>query len=196
MENASEALIMAGQIVVFLIALTVCISSFTNVRAEVNRIIGETYQIRMAKDGEDYVNFIESRKSSSIRVVTSDTVISSIYRAVKENYVIYLKLKDTSWIDKNYIKTINAKTTSNVKDSSGNAIINENDVLIKITVGTETNQEVDKVLRKKDAPGGGGNLYEKIKDSNFNEYVGEYQDASNVETENKQTYRIVTYVEI
>ena len=51
MENASDALIMAGQMLIFIVALTVCISSFTTVRAEINRIVGENEEIRMAKDG-------------------------------------------------------------------------------------------------------------------------------------------------
>ena len=94
MENASEALVMAGDILIFIIALTVCISSFTTVRTEVDRIIGQNEEIRMAKDGDTYINFIESKKSSSARAVESETVVSSIYRAIKENYVIYIKFKD------------------------------------------------------------------------------------------------------
>ena len=56
MENASDALIMAGQMLIFIIALTVCISSFTTVRAEVNRIVGENEEIRMARNGDTYIN--------------------------------------------------------------------------------------------------------------------------------------------
>ena len=80
MENASDALIMAGQILIFIVALTVCLSSFTNVRAEVNRIVGENEEIRFAKDGETYVNFIESKKGSANRVVEADTIVTSLYR--------------------------------------------------------------------------------------------------------------------
>ena len=137
MENASDALIMAGQILVFILALTVCISSFTTVRVEVNRIVGENEEIRMAKDGDEYINFIESKNNSSTRVVESETVVSSMYRAIKENYVIYIKFKDTSSINSiksnQYITTMQAKVDSKVMDSNNQPIIKANDILIKIT---------------------------------------------------------------
>ena len=39
MENASDALIMAGQVLVFIIALTVCISSFNTLRNNITDLI-------------------------------------------------------------------------------------------------------------------------------------------------------------
>ncbi len=196
MENASDALIMAGQILVFILALTVCISSFTTVRVEVNRIVGENEEIRMAKDGDEYINFIESKNNSSTRVVESETVVSSMYRAIKENYVIYIKFKDTSSINSiksnQYITTMQAKVDSKVMDSNNQPIIKANDILIKITIGIDSNQEVDKILKES----GGGNLFNIMRTKSFNEYLGEYQKNSTVTTENKEVYRIITYVEI
>ena len=79
MENASDALIMAGQVLIFIVALTVCISSFTTVRTEVNRIVGQTEEIRMAKDGDTYINFMTSENSSSNRTVGAETVVTSMF---------------------------------------------------------------------------------------------------------------------
>lgn len=192
MENASDALIMAGQMLIFIVALTVCISSFTTVRAEVNRIIGENEEIRMAKDGDTYINYIESKKSSSTRVVGSDTVVASMYRAIKENYVIYIKFnkQDDPIYEIKDIKIIKATVASETK-SSGNSIIKEGDKLIKVTIGSDSNQEVDKILRS-------SGLFEQMRGKNFNEYLGEYQKASDsgVSSENKEVYRIITYVEV
>lgn len=193
MENASDALIMAGQILIFIIALTVCISSFTTVRAEVNRIVGENEEIRLAKDGDTYINYIESKKSNSIRVVGEETLVSSMYRAIKENYVIYIKTSaDVSSIG-DVIKTMEA--TKNIPDDDSEktgSIIAVGDKLIKITIGTDefTNQNVNKILQS--------GLFEKIRDKKFNEYVGEYQNATNegVTSENKEVYRVITYVEV
>ena len=39
MENATDALIMAGSVLIFLIALSVCVSSFTTLRTEIDQII-------------------------------------------------------------------------------------------------------------------------------------------------------------
>ena len=196
MENASDALIMAGQMLIFIVALTVCISSFTTVRAEVNRIIGENEEIRMAKDGDTYINYIESKKSSSTRVVGSDTVVASMYRAIKENYVIYIKFKSDikTQIDTDHIKTMVASVNSVVKNKDDQPIIKKEDKLIKITIGSDTNQNINEVLKTTE----GGKLFKLIKDKNFNEYLGEYQKASaqGVTSENKEVYRIITYVEV
>ena len=189
MENASDALIMAGQILIFLIALSVCISSFSTLRANVNNIISQNDEIRLAKSGDTYVNFIESRDNNSARVVNSDTVISSMYRATKENYIIYIKLNNLNEVDTNYISTMNASKDSEVKNAEGTPIIRKDDKLIKITVNV--NDNVDKDLRENE----GGKLYNKIKNLQFNEYIGEYQDDSKASTENKPIHRIITYVQ-
>lgn len=199
MENASDALIMAGQMLIFIIALTVCISSFTTVRAEVNRIVGENEEIRMAKDGDTYVNYIESEKSSSTRVIGADAVVASMYRAIKEDYVIYIKFGDdiTRQIGTNdYIKTMKATVKSKIIGKNGQPIINKDDVIVKITIGADTNQNINEVLSK--TPSGGTSLFELMREKNFNEYLGEYQKASDagVTSENKEVFRIITYVEV
>lgn len=196
MENASDALVMAGQILIFIVALTVCISSFTTVRAEVNRIVGENEEIRFAKSEDTYINFIESRNSSSTRVVGSNAVVSSMYRAIKENYVIYIKFKDRSTVTtiktNRYINTMEATIDSKIKNSSNEPIIKIGDTLIKVTIGSETNQEVNKILKENE----GGNLFNIMKTRKFNEYLGEYQKNSDVDSVNKEVYRIITYVEV
>ncbi len=96
MENATDALIMAGQVLIFIVALTVCISSFTELRSNIAEVIQQTETINMAKDGDAYINYIESNRSHSTRVVGAETVISSMYRSVKEDYVVYIKLLDSS----------------------------------------------------------------------------------------------------
>lgn len=197
MENASDALIMAGQMLIFIVALTVCISSFTTVRAEVNRIVGENEEIRMAKDGDTYLNYIESKKSSSTRVVGSEAVVTSMYRAIKEDYVIYIKFKRyNKQIGTNqYITKMNATVDSKIiKD--GQPIIKVNDKLIKITIGSDTNQNINSVLRSTN--GGGVSVFDIMREKKFNEYLGEYQKSSaeGVTSENKEVYRIITYVEV
>lgn len=186
MENASDALIMAGQVLIFIIALTVCISSFTTVRAEVNRIIGETETIRFARGENGYINYIESRNGGSSRVVGSETLTSSLYRAIKENYVIYIKLNDYTNINDTIVKITRAQKNVTI---NGNLVINQNDQIIKVTIGADTNQDINKILNE-------GKLYETIKNLRFNEYLGEYQNNSAVTSENKQVYRIITYTQI
>ena len=61
MENASDALIMAANVLLFVIALTVCISSFSMLRQGVDNILGQTEVVDLAKDSDIYINYIGFR---------------------------------------------------------------------------------------------------------------------------------------
>ena len=68
---------------------------------------------------------------------------------------------------------------------------NNSNIFSSNIVGSDSNQEVDKILRS-------SGLFEQMMGKNFNEYLGEYQKASDsgVSSENKEVYRIITYVEV
>ena len=68
MENLADALITTGQVLIFIIALSVCMSSFSTLREAIGNITEQREQIRMVKDSEGYLNFIESKKNNSIRI--------------------------------------------------------------------------------------------------------------------------------
>lgn len=185
MENASDALIMAGQVLIFIIALTVCISSFTTVRTQINKIVGQTDEIRLAKDGETYLNYMESDKEKAIRIVGSDTLVSSMTRSIKENYVVYVKLNGDQ--DLGGIDTI--KAAADLVINGKTLVTKKDDTLIKVKAGANSNQSINKILEDK--------LFDIIKDKTFYEYLGEYQEysSSGVSTENKEVRRIITYIE-
>ena len=68
--------------------------------------------------------------------------------------------------------------------------ISNGDKLIKFTIGeTDSNINTQSILKN--------GFYEKIKDLKFKEYLGEYQNNSDdrVSSENKQTKRIITYIQ-
>ena len=181
MENASEALIMAGEVLIFIIALTICISSFSTLRVGIDNTIDQTETIKFAKDSDLYINFIQSRDEEATRIVGAETVVSSMYRAIKEDFSMYLKLKPN--------------TFSNVKSTLGdvigtyNILYNNDEQWIKITLYRDGNYRSNALLKK--------GLYDIIKDKKFKEYLGEYQNATTdaVSTENKKTNRIITYEE-
>lgn len=205
MENASDALIMAGEMLIFIVALTVCISSFTKVRVEIDKIVGQKETVQMAKNEEnqEYVNYIKSKKNNSIRVVGAETLFPSMYRAIKENYVIYIKLKD---YQDDYIKNSGIVLTTATKDvsaiirnsdgtTSSSKVINNDDSIIKITIGSKTakiNQNVNAILKDN-----GKKFFNYIKEKEFYEYLGEYQDwaGTGVSSEDRAIHRIITYVE-
>ena len=187
MENVSDALIMAGQVLIFIIALTICISSFTALRVGVDEVVGQTETVQMARDSQGYINYIDSEKVNAARVVGAETVVSSMYRAIKENYVIYIVTANCESIAGSGDTALDLMT-----DQYGLTIENKNVIpvgkkIIKITIGNETNQEINEKLKN--------GFYDKIKNLSFYEYLGEYQNNTEVTSENKETYRIITYIE-
>lgn len=205
MENASDALIMAGEMLIFIVALTVCISSFTKVRVEIDKIVGQKETVQMAKNEEnqEYVNYIKSKKNNSIRVVGAETLLPSMYRAIKENYVIYIKLNA---YDDDYIKNSGIVLTKATKDvsaitrnsdgtTSSSTVIHNGDFIIKITIGSKTaeiNQNVNAIFKDNEKK-----FFKYIKERKFYEYLGEYQDLAEtgVSSEDRAIHRIITYVE-
>ena len=192
MENASEALIMAGQVLLFIIALTICISSFTTLRAESDTLIGQDEAVQMAKNGSEYINYIASKEGGSIRVVKADTVVSSMYRAIKENYVVYLKLKNNK-SNNTILRDSNVTEMQAIKDVNVKIadvpIIKQGDTIIQVKIGINTNQYIDEVLEN--------GLYSYLQDKEYYEYLGEYKDytAEGVSEVEKKTNRIITYIE-
>lgn len=202
MDNASDALIMAGSVLIFIIALTVCISSFTTLRVGIDDIVGQTETVEMAKNDKGYINYIDSKNAGAVRVVGSETVVSSMYRALKENYVIYIVADDTKYntwglnttninnVSDDKINLKNCDYELKVKNTKNEIkYINPNHI-IKVTIGNEySNTDINKKLGK--------GFYQSIKEDTFYEYLGEYQNNSNAATtsENKQTKRIITYIE-
>lgn len=177
MENASDALIMATDILIFIVALTLCISSFTNVRQGVDNIINRPETIKMAKDSEVYINYIASDENKATRVVGVDTVIPSLYRALKENYVVYIKIKNNLNAVSNIVLYENLKDGYyTYKFKAGNNPIEKN------------NTAIDMLCIN--------GLYNKLKDCKFYEYLGEFKYNTATNVEDRTTYRIITYIQI
>ena len=180
MENVSDALIMAGQVLIFIIALTVCISSFSTLRAGIDSTISQTETIKFAKDSEGYINFIQSRDSGATRIVGAETVVSSMYRAIKEDFTMYLKLKDSTF----------SLVQTRLGDKIDNYEIkyNNEEKCLKITIANDANYISNALLKK--------GLYDIIKGKKFEEHIGEYQEEfEGVSSENKKVNRIITYIE-
>lgn len=182
MENASDALIMAGQVLIFIIALTVCISSFSTLRLGIDSIIDQTETIKFAKDSDLYVNFIQSKDDGATRIVGAETVVSSMYRAIKEDFTMYLQLNDSTF------SQVEHKLETKIGDYE--IIYNHDKKWIKITIASDANYISNALLQK--------GLYGIIKDEKFKEYLGEYQNATTdaVSSENKKTNRIITYEQV
>lgn len=187
MENAVDALTMAGAVLIFIIALSICISSFTTLRIGIDEIVGQTETVKMTKDSEGYINYIDSKDVDSTRLVGVETVTSSMYRAIKENYVIYIVAEDCEELSGSGDSAVDLMEAENSLTIGSKNVINVGKKIIKITIGNKTNQNINEKLKN--------GFFDKIKNLSFYEYLGEYQNNSEVTTENKQTYRVITYIE-
>ena len=179
-DNLSDALIMAGAVLIFIVALTVCMSSFTNMRTQVDEIVQRNTRIEFAKDEAtgEYINYMTA--DSDIRIVGPETVISSLYRVEKENYKVYINMKGMpSGIDK---KTFSSEYKNVIITDPGWKTI-------EISING-INSDIDNLLNKK-------GLYKALTSTrkNFKEYLGVYQEKSEASSANKPTYRVITYVE-
>ena len=77
MENVADALYMAAAVLILLGALAVSVSSFTKLKAQVQEIIEIDEKSDMAKDVDDYINYIKSNTDVN-RQVGVETIIPTI----------------------------------------------------------------------------------------------------------------------
>lgn len=193
MENVTDALYMAAAILIFVVALTVSMSSFTTMRTQIDDIVEMDERIDLARDENNYLNY--KTTSSDIRTVGIETVVSSMYRVAKENYVIYIKAKNLTLPDGvettlSEIASDSGKIFDEQSFPDGEDPIEVSDDIIYIDIN-ENNSDIDVLLND-------NGVYEALKDKKFKEYLGVYQEKSavGVDDSNKITYRVITYVEV
>lgn len=81
MENASDAIIMAGAILIFVIALSISMIVFSQVRATVDTVL-------YASDPTNYYEYLGTNNNIKNRVVGLETIIPTLYNYYKENYTV------------------------------------------------------------------------------------------------------------
>ena len=81
MENASEALLMAFAVLIFVLALSLGISSFSLARQTTQSIV------EMTDRKFDYT-YVDFNSTNTSRIVGIETVIPTLYRAYRENFIV------------------------------------------------------------------------------------------------------------
>lgn len=108
MENAAEALKIAFGILMFVAALSLSISTFSNATSAINNII--SYR----DETQDYVYVTPLKKTDDgkleNRIVGVETIIPSMYKAYKENYKIVFQDATGNELSL-YNKTLTNRTT-------------------------------------------------------------------------------------
>lgn len=85
MENATDALYMGFAILVFVIALSLSIFSFSEVTSASQRIID-------ARDKTTFYSYVVPQGTS--RIVTREDIIPTLYRIAQENYIVSFDFKN------------------------------------------------------------------------------------------------------
>lgn len=217
MENASEAIIMAGSVMLLLIALTISISSLANIKTQTQSILDSRDQVDMSQDQNgDYINYIATKDSSEdVRSVGVDGIISELRRMKKENFTIYIVPIDEIAFDDKFknAKLVYKSTKDQYYIDANNEptkLIRQGTTIIELSMAVEKQtvlfyytpppqgqppiqqppiQEVNREFVRE--------LYDKFKNATFKEYIGIYQEktAKGVSEPNKETKKIITFVQ-
>lgn len=210
MENAVEALKIAAGVLLFVLALTVSISCFSQANRAVTSIVS-------MRDRDTQILYDQIKPSSGLtRVVGVETIIPTIYKAFSEN--IDIQFKDTSGKD----MPIYYKLTQN-EDISGKYYIREKDsekndkIISSIIEGQDslvdadsknlldiilfgdgaTSAENTKYARYKNIHYyGNKGFYNFLKDKTFEEQLGEYYPIDTTNSGSTSTQikkRVITY---
>lgn len=201
MENAVDALKMGAAVMIFVLALSVSITAFSEARIASTVLLD--YRDREAGLGEsDYWYPSDNTQ----RTVGLETIIPSIYRSMKENYKVVFDFKNNE-DDYLYIKEIDGeeKKINTIELSTNESF---GDVIIRIIlygkdksgVNSETIQSIQdqkKIIFRDDS------LYDRINDNNkmFKEYSGIFiQSESNTGKSkapdaDKTIKKVITYKE-
>lgn len=195
MENAVDALKIAGSVLLLIIALTVNISTFSRVKTEFEQIIKNRENVKYAvdttKEGNAYVNYLKSSGNNYARTVGIETIVSSLRRLAKENYKVYIVL--------NHDVSLSSDLEINLKYDLkyGNVILaEEGDTVIFYQLGGVQGKWLENNENSVNFDKSISILYNGLKGKSFKEYYGLYKEENaNISDAEKKDRKIITYVE-
>lgn len=201
MENAIQALKMAAAVMIFVLSLTITITSFGEARKTLQTIISSQDREFNSRE-EDYVSNATDASGNIItqRTIRAETIVPTIYKAYKENYKIVFKGLSKPLYEK-------ASTNSSGDRVKIYAIDLEKDVIginkekeefiMALLYGSKYPQLIDK-FKKTGIFLYNEDFYDTIKGKSFIESLGVYyqdelQGASDVPDANRIKKRVITY---
>ena len=193
MENVADALKIAFAVMMFVIALTLSISSFSQATRTVDVITA-------SRDREAQYTYVTPSSNLS-RTVGIETVITSMYRAYRENIEIYFFESDGTTPLGLYYKTNNQG--ENIKENNELVKVNYIDSELE-SFGSpkEAIDHLDTLLRSNPVTYDGEyknqiiysqGLYKYLSDFTFKESFGEYYQGTGT---TKIKKRVITYTKV
>lgn len=181
MENAVDALKIAFGVMMFVLALTLSISSFSSANSTVKAIV-------QMNDRETEYTYIEPSKNRT-RTVGIETIVPTMYRAYYENTEIkFFDSDGTTALTLYKRKNADGSETS---ISSIDMTINSDIELVDSLLGGVVDSDKYSVTGTESA----GGLYNYLSDKKFIENLGEYyqDDSQNTPQAMKVKKRVITY---
>lgn len=205
MENAAEALKMAAAVLIFVLALSISINSFSEVRQTSQTILNY-------RDREYETTYVEDNGSTE-RLVGAETIIPSIYKIYQENYKIIFNIKSIGYLYKKKITEGENKGQDeeiNYIDLQKEVLGNESQkqrFIQAILYGVnsfEGKSDVEKEFKNLGIEFNNPNgIFEIIENKKYKESLGVYyqeevdsDSASNISENNKTKKRVITYSDI
>lgn len=205
MENAAEALKMAAFVLIFVMALTISINAFGEVRQASQAILDNQdreYDYTYVEENKD-----ESGKPVTERIVNAETIVPSIYKAYKENYKIVFQFKSPDLLERglyqklkenSFTETIPVFSIDLEKEVLGNDTQKE-EFIHALLYGSKHTNEIEE-FKKSGIFLNENDFYDIIKGKTFTEKLGVYyqeelQGKSDTPEANKTKKRVITYIE-
>lgn len=186
MENAVDALKIAFAVMMFVMALTLSISSFSNASSAITSITS-------MRDRETEYTYVEPSENLT-RIVGIETVVTSMYRSFGENIAIYFMQNDgiTPLVLYKDIDSNGEKKEMSYIDLSNEGLqtIEELDIILGGESALEDKPQNVKDRYKNKIIYSKG-LYEQLKNEQFEELLGEYYQG---EGTSKIKKRVITYI--
>lgn len=173
MENAAEALKMAFAVLMFVLALTLCISSFSQAREAVDSII-------TIKDRETSYTYVTASKDGT-RTVGAETIVPTMYKAYKENFEIHFldnegkPLKVYDYVDPyGTTKGMSVIDLEHENHASAERAIDRLNYILSGVPNGENDPAEKEVKKESITKQGGSGFYSFLKANKFKEKMGEY----------------------
>ena len=205
MENAAEALKMAAAVLIFVLALSISINSFSEVRQTSQTILNY-------RDREYETTYVEDNGSTE-RLVGAETIIPSIYKIYQENYKIIFNINSIGYLYKKKITEGEEKGQDeeiNYIDLQKEVLGNESEkqrFIQAILYGVNSFEGKSDVVKEFKNLGiefnNPNGIFEIIKNKKYKESLGVYyqeevdsDSASKISENNKTKKRVITYSDI
>ncbi len=199
MENAAEALKMAGFVLMFMIALSVSIASFSNARQATDDIVYNLDREMAYIDGDYYYK----ADSSGNRKVGLETIIPTITRVFNEAYEIHFDFQNG---DDEPIYTIISTSGGDpvdVYDINNSSVLNGGNVGKKLFLNailygdttTVINGDAFNKYFEHTVKLPSQSLYERLKGKDITECAGSYlKNPGQENNANEEKIRVIKYV--